>query len=73
MNISVEKKGDELKIYIDSILHLYIREKLIGIQSYILEHRFYCIDFYTKHKTITVEYENKQHWIEVLEKINSYL
>lgn len=71
MDAKIDIKGDEIKIYINDKPHLYLRDRLIGYQSYNKENKWYCVEFYTKYKTITVEYDSFEKWKKILELINT--
>ena len=71
MDAKIDIKGDEIKIYINNKPHLHIRDRLVGYQAYNKEDKWYCIEFYTKHKTIKVEYDSPEKWEIILKLIDT--
>ena len=69
----------QIKIYINSILHLAIKtDELIGIQSWVKGfdiNKKYIIEFTTKTTTIESEYDYQEKWeaiLNLLDKHNIY-
>lgn len=79
MKSSIQIKDNNIKIFIDGILHLSIKhDELIGFQSWILgdDEKIYCIEYYTKSKDILTEYNNFEKWksiLGLLDKNNSFV
>ena len=55
MTPTIKIKGDEVSIFIDSILHLKIRDRITLIQSWKHENSWYKIEIQTKNNTTTLE------------------
>lgn len=70
--INIKKTPNHLKIYLDGILHLYIKEKVLGIQSWIMdsEIRLYKIEYYLKDNSVTTEYVDKKLWVDILKQLD---
>lgn len=73
MKVGVTIVGDKFKLYINDLPHLVINDRIIGYQSYIEENKWYKIEFYLKDKTILVEYENDEHWVQILKELDKVL
>ena len=70
MNIKIEHKGYELKILIDELPHLIIKDRIIGFQAWNNENSLYEVEFYTKHKNIVVQYDSELKWKLLLTELN---
>jgi len=66
MTPTIKIKGDEVSIFIDSILHLKIRDRITLIQSWKHENSWYKIEIQTKNNTTTLEYDSLDKWKEIL-------
>jgi len=73
MKVEIQLKGDVFTIHIDGMLHLYICEPIISIQSFNSQNKFYNIEYTTKHKTILTEYDSVTKWETVLKELNKVL
>lgn len=73
MIVKCQLKGDDFKLYINELPHLIIKDKIIAYQSYIEDNKWYKIEFYLKDKTILVEYENNEHWVQILKELDKVL
>lgn len=73
MIVKIEIVADKFKLYINNLPHLVINDRIIGYQSYIEENKWYKIEFYLKDKTILVEYENDEHWVQILKELDKVL
>lgn len=73
MIVKIEIVADKFKLYINNLPHLVINDRIIGYQSYIEENKWYKIEFYLKDKTILVEYENNEHWVQILKELDKIL
>ena len=73
MNVEVELKGDYLKIYVDSILHLYLNKPLVGFQAWNKEDRWWEIEIYTKYSSILLQYDSKDKWETILKAFDKCL
>lgn len=70
MTASVKRSGDELRIYINNILHLLITDRITSIQSWNEEDKWYKIEIQTKHNSVLLEYDSFEKWKKILELIN---
>ena len=70
MIASVKRSGDELRIYINNILHLLITDRITSIQSWNEEDKWYKIEIQTKHNSVLLEYDSFEKWKKILELIN---
>jgi hypothetical protein len=71
MEAKIDIRGDEIKIYIDNLLHLSFKEKILAIQSYNEQDKFFCIEFTLSTQTIKVEYDEMLKWKEILKLIDT--
>ena len=62
MIASVKRSGDELRIYINNILHLLITDRITSIQSWNEEDKWYKIEIQTKHNSVLLEYDSFEKW-----------
>jgi hypothetical protein len=71
----VTVNGRTLRIYINEVLHLAIdREKFIGLQSWIEEVDWFCIEYYyLGSDPILSEYDDFEKWKEILRLVNQNL
>lgn len=65
-------KGNCVKIYIGGIMHLcYPQGSLMGIQTYIKNVKWYCIDIYLiNNTTILCEYDESEKWTEIIKLLD---
>ena len=70
MTASVKRSGDELRIYINNILHLLITDRITSIQSWNEEDKWYKIEIQTKHNSVLLEYDSFEKWKKILELLN---
>ena len=70
MIASIKRSGDELKIYINNILHLLITDRITSIQSWNEEDKWYKIEIQTKHNSVLLEYDSFEKWKKILELLN---
>ena len=75
MEISAKSDSEDVRIYIDGILHIrFPRDKNTKIQSWIEGHsKRYVIKIRTKKHQDYIEYDNKQMWERVLKLLNEHL
>jgi len=73
MKVTAKRKYEQLKVYIEDILHLQIKLiDLIGFQSWIHGTNEYFIEYYfVGGAKITTAYGEKDRWIEVLKVLDS--
>ena len=74
MTINFSSTKKRLKIYFDNILHVYIKNDIQNLVSYIDDERkMFVIDIETSNNKVKLEYENRNHWEEVLSILTNYL
>ena len=73
MNIEIQYKGYEFKLLIDNLPHIVIKDRIIGFQAFNSENRMFEIEFYTKDKNITVQYDTFDKWQKILKELNKVL
>lgn len=68
MNVRVHYDIDEVKVYVEDVLHFHYRKAdYWGMQAY---HEFkYTIEIYLADRTLTLEYDNRDLWKAVLNKL----
>lgn len=70
MTSTISISGEEVKIFINDILHLSFKEKILSIQSWNEQNKFWKIEIKTKHTTSLVEYDSPEKWKQILELLN---
>ncbi len=74
MNITSTSNTDDIRIFINNTLHVYIlKENLLAINSFNNAENDYSIQIHFKSNTILLQYDNKQKWVAVLKELNSKL
>jgi hypothetical protein len=73
MNVSIKLKGDVFTIHINELLHLYICEPIISIQSFNEQDKFFKIEYQTKNQTILTEYDCPLKWTQILKELNKHV
>ena len=73
MDVKVELKGDVFKIYINDLIHLYICEPIISVQSFNSQNKFYNIEYKTKNQTILTEYGTKEKFETILKELGKII
>jgi len=73
MDVKVELKGDVFKIYINDLIHLYICEPIISVQSFNSQNKFYNIEYKTKNQTILTEYDTKEKFETILKELGKII
>ena len=73
MDVKVELKGDVFKIHINDLIHLYICEPIISVQSFSEQNKFYKIEYTTKNQTILTEYDCPLKCTTILKQLNTIL
>lgn len=72
MEITIERKRDRIKIYFNGILH--ISAEIIAVQSWKFEaEKLYYIEYIFKDGSIIADYDNVEHWIEILKQIDKII
>ena len=73
--VTVEAKYHVLKIYINDTVHVRIAhsDDLSFILYIDAETKSYCIEFYSNGNKILTDYDNKELWLDILEKLNEAL
>lgn len=66
--VRLDTKGLGIKIYINDLLFLYIKDykDFIGIQSWKEGKDYYHIEVYTINKTIKLEFNDMAKWVSIL-------
>lgn len=62
--------GEEVKIFINGILHLSFKEKILAIQSWNEQNKFWKIEIQTKNTNSLIEYDSFEKWEQILELLN---
>ena len=70
MTATISISGDEVKIFINDILHLSFKEKILALQSWNDQDKFWKIEIQTKNTTTLVEYDNFEKQKQILELLN---
>jgi hypothetical protein len=70
MKISSDTKGENLKIYIDGILHLSVIMDKLQVHSYREKRDWFVIELVTLNGTMISEYDDKTKWMQVLKLID---
>jgi len=70
MNSTIFISGDEVKIFINDILHLSFKEKILSLQSWNEQNKFWKIEIKTKHTSVLVEYDSEEKWKQILGLLN---
>ena len=73
MKVKINLIGDIFTIHINDLLHLYICEPIISIQSYNKQDKFFNIEYQTKNQTIITEYDSKDKWITILKELGKII
>lgn len=70
MNATISISGDEVKIFINDVLHLSFKEKILALQSWNEQNKFFNIEIKTKHTPTLVEYDSFEKQKQILELLN---
>jgi hypothetical protein len=74
MNVFIKKTNNQIKIYINDLLHLCIKiDEYIGVQSWIDDYSKYRynINFHFKNNTdILCEYDDRNLWESILKQLD---
>ena len=74
MNVFIKKTNNQIKIYINDLLHLCIKiDEYIGMQSWIDDYSKYRynINFNFKNNTdILCEYDDRNLWVSILKQLD---
>lgn len=75
MNITAERRYEQLRIYFDGNLHVYIKLlDLVSIQSWIHGEKEYLIEYNFKDGVkMTSAYGEKEKWLKVLSLLNNHV
>ncbi len=67
MQVTATRNYEQLKIYINGVLHLHIKLlDLVCFQSWIHGEKEYMIQFTFKQGEMTAAYGEKDKWVEIL-------
>lgn len=61
-----------IKIYINNLLHLYLKNGIVAIQSW-RENGIYSIEYTYKDTSILSEYDKQEMWESVLKQIDKVI
>lgn len=65
--ITRDKHGDYIKIYINGMLHVCVKQKyLLGLQAWVDRPGWYVIEFTLRRNVMKVEYNTFEKWNTVL-------
>lgn len=70
--VSVTRGYTGIKIYINDLLHLYLKNGITGIQSW-REDGIYSIEYTYADTSVLSEYDKKQIWENILKQINKVI
>jgi hypothetical protein len=75
MKITSKSDSEDIRVYIDDILHIRIpRDKNIWLHSWIEGHsKKYMVKIHTKKHTDLFEYDNKKLWVDILTQFEKIL
>ena len=73
MIIEIKLIGDIFTIHINDLLHLYICEPIISVQSFNSQNKFYNIGYKTKNQTILREYDTKEKFETILKELGKII
>ena len=73
MKVKINLIGDIFTIHVNDLLHLYICEPIISIQSFSKQDKFFNIEYQTKNQTIITEYDSKDKWITILKELGKII
>lgn len=72
MNIRIERKRNRTKIYFNDVLH--ISAEIIAVHSWKFEaEKLYYIEYIFKNGSTTADYDNIEHWIEILKQLDKII
>jgi hypothetical protein len=68
MKVTSRGDSEDIRIYIDGILHIRLpRDKDVSLQSWVEGHsKKYLIEIHCKNHSNLIEYDNKKLWVDVL-------
>ncbi len=70
MTSYIHISGDEVKLFINDVLHLSFKEKILAIQSWNEQNKFWKIEIKTKNTSTIVEYDSSEKWNQILKLLN---
>lgn len=73
MKVSSQKDGYTIKIFIDGILHIFVCDRIVSLQSWNMEDKLWCIELQTKDNKILLEYDRFCKFLKVLEELHKLL
>jgi hypothetical protein len=75
MKVTEKSDSEDIRIYIDGILHIRIpRDKNLKLHSWIEGHsKKYLIEIHCENHLIFYEYDNKKLWSEILKIFDKIL
>lgn len=74
MKITSTSNTDDIRVFINDTLHLYIlKESLVGIQAFNNAENDYSIQIHFTSKSMLLQYDGFDKWSRVLGELNSKL
>ena len=75
MEITAKSDSEDIRIYVDSILHLRIpRDKNVRLQSWIEGHtKTFVIELVVKGHADIIVYDNRETWEKVLKLLDEHI
>lgn len=61
--------GDEVSIFINNILHLKVKDRIVLVQSWKNENSWWKIEIQTVNNTTTLEYDSVEKWKLILKEL----
>ena len=71
MDISIKRSGNEVRIYINRLLHVLISDRITSIHSWNEEDKWWKIEIQTKDNKILLEYDCFDKWEKVLNLLDN--
>jgi hypothetical protein len=75
MKITAKSDSEDIRVYVDSVLHLRIpRDKNAKLQSWIEGHtKTFIIEIIIKKHANTIVYDNREMWERVLKLLDEHI
>jgi len=73
MIITSKKTGTSIKIYINSILHLFIADRITSLTSWNHENQLWVVELTTKNNKIKLEYDCPTKWTQILNTLDTLI
>jgi hypothetical protein len=72
MEATLTFTGDTVKIYVDGILHLCFRDRIIAIQAWKEERNWWKIEVVMTSKTVLLEYDSPDKWEQIINLLDKH-